>query len=105
MRPSRLFTSIALGSSLVIFAAAAAFGQQPDRSTVLKGRPAPPMAAPEPAPEPARAIEVAAGEDLWLIDPAVGELVACRLLNTSTVGKRVIRCFEERLPARLRDKH
>ena len=29
-------------------------------------------------------------------------LIACRLLKTSTVGKRVIRCYDERLPSRFR---
>lgn len=71
---------------------------------LLKGSAIPPAGA-EPASEARRApgFELAAGEDLWLIDAEAEELVACRLFNTSTVGKREIRCFAERLPQRLRN--
>ena len=93
----------AFGASFALLFAVTAAAQETDRPTVLKGMPATPAAGPGEMEEVGRRLEVAAGEDLWLIDAAAGELVACRLLNTSTVGKRVIRCFAERLPERFRD--
>ncbi|HEX6141853.1 MAG TPA: hypothetical protein VFZ01_03990 [Geminicoccaceae bacterium] len=63
----------------------------------------PAVAEPADLERAAPGFQVAAGEDLWLIDAEAGELIACRLLNTSTVGERVIRCFADRLPRRLRN--
>lgn len=64
--------------------------------TVLRGsgiasRPAPPPM------DPGR-WQVAAGDDLWLVDPAAGEVVACSLRSTSRVGVRVVRCYTDDLP-------
>lgn len=93
---------IAMAGVLVVLWATTAAAQPAERPTVLKGTPAE-RSVPADVPEPGPAVlEVAAGEDLWLIDRTGGDLIACRLLNTSTVGKRVIRCFERRLPAGLR---
>ena len=102
MRASACLIRTVLGATWAILLAASASAQEASRPTILKGMPAPrpdPQAAIE---RPAPIFEAAAGEDLWLIDAAVGELVACRLLKTSTVGRRVIRCFKEDLPARFR---
>ena len=35
---------------------------------------------------------VTAGEEIWLVDPSSGRLVACELRKTSTVGKSVVAC-------------
>jgi hypothetical protein len=58
--------------------------------TILRGRAATPQA--EPAAEADEGWLVLAGERLWLIDPASGEMRACRERDTSTVGRREIRC-------------
>jgi hypothetical protein len=57
-----------------------------------KGSSPPPRAAAAAAP-----VRVVAGERLWLVDEAVGELVACRLERTSRAGALRIRCAERRL--------
>lgn len=102
MRAPGTFARTALAAGLVVFCTTSAIAQQADRPAVLKGQAASRAAPPAVAEEAPRTIEIAAGEDLWLVDQAAGELVACRLLKTSTVGKRVIRCFERTLPARWR---
>lgn len=61
---------------------------------VLRGRGSP---APPPAASAAAPVRVVAGERLWLLDEAAGELVACRLERTSRVGALRIRCAERRL--------
>lgn len=64
---------------------------------VLRGSAAPPFAAPPVAMDPGR-WQVAAGDELWLVEPAGGVVVACALLRTSKVGHRVISCETGRLP-------
>ena len=68
-----------------------------DGTLVLRGSGMPPRPAPAPTMDPAR-WQVAAGEELWLVDPAAGIAVACALRNTSKVGVRVIRCETDDLP-------
>lgn len=63
---------------------------------VLRGSAIAPRPAPAPL-EPGR-WRVAAGDELWLVDPEAGEAVACRLRNTSKVGVRVVRCYTGDLP-------
>ncbi len=64
---------------------------------VLRGRGGPPPPAPSASPP---ASIVAAGERLWLVDPAGDRLVGCRLDRTSRAGALRIRCAERRLPER-----
>jgi hypothetical protein len=59
-----------------------------------------PLAADLPPP---RDWQVAAGQRLWLVDAAQGDVVACRLRATSTVGRRVIACVSGDLPRGVRD--
>ena len=40
--------------------------------------------------------QVAAGQRLWLIDPATGDLRTCAVRQTSTVGVEAIRCLRLR---------
>ena len=54
--------------------------------------PSPNMAALESTPL------AVAGERLWLIEPATGELVACRVGGTPDVGVDRIRCTRRGLP-------
>lgn len=68
-----------------------------NRTLVLRGSGMPPRPAPAPTMDPAR-WQVAAGEELWLVDPAAGIAVACALRNTAKVGVRVIRCETDDLP-------
>jgi len=68
---------------------------------VLRGSAIAPRPAPAP-PDPGR-WRVTAGDELWLVDTAAGEAVACRLRDTSTVGVRVVRCFTGDLPRRVTD--
>ena len=93
-----------LALALSLLAAGPTLAQQAGRADpprVLKGSAAAPGTA--AAAPTSRGFEIAAGEDLWLIDDTTGDLVACRLLNTSTVGQRVIRCYANDLPARFRN--
>lgn len=64
--------------------------------TVLRGSAVAPRPAPPPT-DPGR-WQIAAGDDLWLVDPAAGEVVACNLRGTSTVGVRIVRCYTDDLP-------
>ena len=41
---------------------------------------------------------VAGGDELWLVDPAQGVVVACQLRDTVMVGRKLIRCYEDDLP-------
>jgi hypothetical protein len=51
------------------------------------------------APRAAAApIESVGGRGIWLVDREGGELTACRVVNTLTVGQRRIRCTRGRLP-------
>lgn len=63
---------------------------------VLRGDAVAPRPVPEP-PAPGR-WRVAGGDRLWLVDPAAGEAVVCRLLDTSTVGVSIVRCHTGDLP-------
>lgn len=72
-----------------------------DPPRVLRGSAIPPRPLAADLPPPRR-WEVAAGQRLWLVDPAHGEIVACRLRATSTVGRRVIACVSRDFPARMR---
>jgi len=62
-------------------------------SAIARKAPPPPPAT---GPERWRAL---AGERLWLVDVAGGEVVSCILDRTSTVGRRIVRCFPDDLPA------
>jgi hypothetical protein len=42
--------------------------------------------------------QTSAGSRLWLIDPATGELTACRLQRTTDYGRDRIRCTRRELP-------
>ena len=68
-------------------------GERSDRPapTVLRGRAATPPAATVAAEDEGR-WQVVAGKRLWLIDGATGEVRSCRDRDTSTVGRREIRC-------------
>lgn len=67
---------------------------------VLRGEAIRPAGPPKSPTKTAR--RVVAGERLWLIDDRAGEVVACRLRKTSTVGKSAVRCFKGDLPASIR---
>ena len=43
--------------------------------------------------ETPRTWQVAAGQRLWLVDPATGDLRTCAVRQTSTVGVQEIRCL------------
>lgn len=75
---------------------------QEDGPLVLRGSAMPPLAAQPAVMAPGR-WQVAAGDELWLVEPAAGVAVACALLRTSTVGVRVIRCETGRLPRAVTD--
>jgi hypothetical protein len=59
--------------------------------TVLRGTPATPRAASAAAADGER-WQIVAGKRLWLIDSASGEVRSCRDRDTTTVGRREIRC-------------
>jgi hypothetical protein len=65
--------------------------------TVLKGSATGPAPLAQATPDVIR-YQVAAGEDLWLVNRETGRLVACELLNTSTVNRQIIRCWQGSLP-------
>lgn len=69
---------------------------------VLRGSAGPPRAA-DPAAMDPRRWRVAAGDELWLVDPAAGVAVACALRSTSSVGVRVISCETGQLPRAVTD--
>lgn len=64
---------------------------------VLKGSAVGPAPLAQATPDVIR-FQFTAGEDLWLVDREAGELVACRLLNTSTVNRRIVRCYRGSVP-------
>lgn len=66
----------------------------PSAVPIYRGSAAPPAyltARPEPAP---RREIIGAGSQLWLLDR--GRLVACRQINTATVGRSIVRCTRPR---------
>ena len=69
---------------------------------VLRGSGLLPAKVPDPAAMAPR-FEVAAGDELWLIDRAGGELIACELGPTTQVSQQTIRCWADDLPGRLSD--
>jgi hypothetical protein len=101
-------TVIAAGVGMLLISAAAV-AADPDRSAphmLVLGQPA--GAAPAPTilrgsvaePAPAAAAEeggggqtqIVAGQQLWLVDGATGEVQSCINLQTTTVGVRDIQC-------------
>ena len=68
---------------------------------VLRGSAIAPRPAPAPM-EPGR-WQITAGDELWLVNPASGEVVACHLRNTAKVGVRIVRCFTDSLPRTVAD--
>ena len=66
---------------------------------VLKGSAIPPATLERSTPDVVR-YQISAGEDLWLVDREEGRLIACELLNTSTVNRQIIRCWQGSLPRR-----
>lgn len=89
--------ALVLGLSGPLHAQDQAQGQLPQ---VLRGSAIGPAEAP-PAAVMARSFEVAAGDELWLIDRLGGELIACELGPTTQVGRQEIRCWADDLPTRL----
>ena len=59
---------------------------------VLRGSAIGPTPAPEVRPSAAR-WQVAAGERLWLVDPATQDLRTCAVRDTTQVGVKEIRCL------------
>lgn len=101
MSASRAVFGVALPACLVMALVVPASAQERSGPQVVRG-----VAASAPADRTARqggALEIAAGERLWLIDRAGGELIGCRLIDTSTVGETIISCVDRRLPERLRN--
>ncbi len=62
----------------------------PPAPLILRGTPA--QAKAETAAETTSQTQVVAGQQLWLIDRATGEVQSCLNLQTTTVGVRDIRC-------------
>jgi len=58
--------------------------------TILRGSVARPATA--TAAETASPTQIVAGQQLWLVDRATGEVQSCLNLQTTTVGVRDIRC-------------
>src|SRR4029453_312198 len=63
----------------------------PAAPTILRGS-AVQARAPSAAVETVGQAEIVAGQQLWLIDRATGEVQSCLNLQTTTVGVRDIRC-------------
>jgi hypothetical protein len=63
--------------------------QRTESVTVLRGSAIAPRKAPD---KPADRVQLMAGERLWLVNEATGEVTACRSRKTSTVGRRIIAC-------------
>jgi hypothetical protein len=64
----------------------------PAAPTILRGSTATPPAAVAAAPVIGGGTQIVAGQQLWMIDPATGEVQSCLNLQTTTVGVRDIRC-------------
>jgi hypothetical protein len=108
MRRSMAITAgLAAGLGIGLFSAAAAWAQsaQPSPNVLVLGQPAGAPRAPTilrgsavaPKVAPAKEVvsgqtQVVAGQQLWLIDPATGEVQSCLNLQTTQVGIRDIRC-------------
>jgi hypothetical protein len=90
----------AVGERLVVPLEIAREPGEPPR--VLRGSAVPPRPLAADLPPP-REWQVAAGQRLWLVDAVHGEVVACRLRATSTVGRRVIACVSGDLPSKVGD--
>lgn len=99
--------AIGITAALIFAAGAAAaqegasappeLAQQDNGPFVLRGSALPPAAATATAMDPRR-WQVAAGDELWLVDAAAGIAVACILRSTHRVGERVISCRTGDLP-------
>ena len=89
-------------ASRMIITGGEAAARRSEEVTVLRGS----AIAPKPAGQAATALgrwTVVSGEKLWLVDPASGQVVSCRSRGTSTVGKRIVACITDDLPARVID--
>ena len=109
MRTSRGMVAAAFllstGGMLVPWLSGPLLAQEPAAAAppqVLRGSAIGPA---EIAPDAAipQTFEVAAGEELWLIDRAGAQLLACELGPTTQVGRQEIRCWADDLPRRLTD--
>ncbi|MDX6748645.1 hypothetical protein SH611_02380 [Geminicoccaceae bacterium 1502E] len=76
-------------------------GEEQPAGLVLRGTPSTQAPAP-PQGSHAAGMYLAAGERLWLLEPASGALVGCALERTANVGQRRIACAGRQLPAAMR---